>query len=151
MGAGAAMALAPRVARAAGRRIAGSTPPVLMTVYKSPTCGCCKEWIKHVEARGFTVKGVDLEYEALRPKMLALGVPEKLESCHTGVVGDYVVEGHVPADLIQRMLREKPKILGLAVPGMPQGSPGMEQGLGKQAYDVIAFEKNGKTRVYAKR
>lgn len=143
LGAGAVAALlSPRLARAAAA-------PVTMTVYKSPSCGCCGEWVKHVQAAGFTVKVVAME-DLSAVKRDAF-VPNALQSCHTALVGAYVIEGHVPADLISRMLREKPKFAGLAVPAMPQGAPGMEQGQPKQAYSVIAFERSGKTSVYAKR
>ena len=119
-----------------------------LTVYKTPTCGCCKEWVKHVQANGFTVKAVDMN--DLSQVKRDAGVPAALESCHTALIGTYVVEGHVPADLVKKMLAEKPAIIGLSVPGMVDGPPGMEQG-NKQPYSVIAFAKGGTTRVYARR
>ena len=125
-----------------------SLKPIAITVYKTPTCGCCKAWVKHLETNGFAVTAHDMA--SVDEVKRTQGVPSALESCHTAIVGRYVVEGHVPADLIKQMLQEKPAILGLAVPGMPMGSPGMEGGP-KQSYEVIAFERNGKTRVYAKR
>jgi hypothetical protein len=125
--------------------------PIAITVYKSPTCGCCRAWVTHLEQNGFAVKAHDLDEAALDETKRTLNVPSALESCHTAVVGRYAVEGHVPADVIKKMVTEKPAILGLAVPGMPLGSPGMEAGARKQPYDVIAFERGGKTRVYAKR
>ena len=118
-------------------------------VYKSPTCGCCDKWNEHLEAAGFTVvvdESTDL-FEAKR----SLGVPAALASCHTAVVDDYVIEGHVPVDLVERLLEERPDIVGLAVPGMPIGSPGMEQGSRKDPYDVIAFDRSGRTQVYDSR
>ena len=124
------------------------TAPPTITVYKSPTCGCCAKWLDHVRAGGFTVVSHDVSDTGVIKARY--GVPDALASCHTGLIGNYVVEGHVPADLIQRMLRERPKIRGLAVPGMPVGSPGMEGGT-PQKYDVVAFTKDGKTRVYASR
>ena len=142
-GAGVAALAAPRAA------LATAAPPVAMTVYKSPSCGCCKEWVKHVEANGFKTKVVDVS--DVTPMKRTAGVPEGLESCHTALVGPYVVEGHVPADLIQKMLKEKPAIAGLAVAGMVAGSPGMEQGSAKRPYDVTAFTRGGKTSVYARR
>ena len=142
LGAGAVLLVAPRALRA-------SDAPVAMTVYKSPLCGCCGEWVKHVEGAGFTVKVVAVEYVTDINKRS--GVPKELEACHTALVGSYVVVGHVPADLIHKMLDEKPRFTGIAVAGMPQGAPGMEQGLGKVMYDVIAFERSGKTSVYARR
>lgn len=137
--------------RAAGAMVApepvAPLPP--MTVYKSPSCGCCTEWVKHVKGAGFTVKVVDME-DLSRIKADA-GVPGAMESCHTALVGAYVVEGHVPADLVKQVLTDKPKFLGLAVPGMVVGSPGMEQGNQKQPYSVLAFTRDGKTSVFARR
>ena len=119
-----------------------------MTVYKSPSCGCCNQWIKHMEKAGFTIAPRDVnDVNEIKD---SLGVPTALQSCHTGVFGKYLIEGHVPADLVRKIQKEKPQILGLAVPGMPSGSPGME-GFRKDSYDVIAFEKGGKQWVYAKR
>lgn len=119
-----------------------------MTVYKDAECGCCKEWVKHVQKAGFVVTAYDMpDMNAVKTRF---GVPGALQSCHTAVVGAYVLEGHVPADLVARLVREKPAALGLAVPGMPQGSPGME-GPDKDKYDVVLFERSGKTRVYASR
>lgn len=120
-----------------------------MTVYKTPACGCCKDWIKHVEGAGFKVKAVDMD--DLTAAKRSAGVPQALESCHTALVGPYVVEGHVPADLIKKMLDEKPKLAGLAVPGMVVGSPGMEQGNVRQPYAIIAFTRGGQSSVYARR
>ena len=120
-----------------------------ITVYKSPSCGCCKEWVKHVTEAGFAVKVIDMDDLAMIKS--ANGVPAALQSCHTGLVGSYVVEGHVPADLIKKMLAEKPAIAGLAVPGMVTGSPGMEQGNTKTPYSVVSFDRSGRTAVYAKR
>ena len=119
-----------------------------LEVYKDPNCGCCKEWIRHLEQNGFTVEVVDMpDLSAVKTKY---GVSSELQACHTGVIGDYVVEGHVPADLIVKMLEEKPAIAGLAVPGMPAGSPGME-GASKERYDVLTFDRAGRTAVYAQR
>jgi hypothetical protein len=126
--------------------VAAATP---MTIYKTPTCGCCKEWVTHVQKNGFAPKVIDMD-DLTKIKRDA-GVPVSLESCHTALVGTYVVEGHVPADLVQKMLTEKPKIAGLAVAGMVVGSPGMEQGNRKQPYEVTAWAKDGKTSVYARR
>jgi hypothetical protein len=121
-----------------------------MTVYKTPTCGCCGEWVKHVEAAGIKVTSHNLN--DLGQIRSTLGVPPTLASCHTGVIEGYAVEGHVPADLILRMIREKPTGTLLAVPGMPVGSPGMEVGARKDPYDVILYDrKTGRSSVYAKR
>ena len=119
-----------------------------IVVYKSPTCGCCGKWVKHMEDAGFSV---DVENRGdLTPTKAELGVPGRMQSCHTAKVGDYIVEGHVPADLVKRMLDEQPDIKGLAVPGMPMGSPGME-GPRKDPYNVIAVGNDGSARVYAQR
>lgn len=123
--------------------------PTPMTVYKSPTCGCCKEWVTHVSKNGFAPKVIDMD-DLTKIKKDA-GVPDELQSCHTVLVGSYVVEGHVPADLVQKMLTEKPKIVGIAVAGMVVGSPGMEQGNQKVPYSVTAWTRDGKTSVYARR
>ena len=117
-------------------------------VYKSPTCGCCSAWIDHPKANGFEVEAQD--HADMNPVKAVIGVPRHLQSCHTAVVDGYVVEGHVPADLISRMLTEKPDIKGLAVPGMPMGSPGME-GPRKDVYDVLTFDGEGRTSIYATR
>ncbi|WP_457651430.1 DUF411 domain-containing protein [Rhodocaloribacter sp.] len=119
-----------------------------VTVYKSPTCGCCGKWTEHLRKNGFPVKTVEMP--DVSPMKTRFGVPARLGSCHTAVVGGYVVEGHVPADVIRRMLSEKPDVTGLAVPGMPIGSPGME-GARPQSYDVVAFDRKGRQTVYAKR
>ena len=116
-----------------------------MTVYKTPTCRCCSKWVDHVKAAGFTVKTVDQpDLSELRADV---GVTKALSSCHTALVGGYVIEGHVPAADIQRLLEEKPKIVGLAAPGMPGAGPGMDTD--KNPYDVLAFDATGKTTVWA--
>jgi hypothetical protein len=119
-----------------------------VTVFKTPTCGCCKGWAEHVEKHGFKVVARDLA--DVTPIKTAHGVPESLRTCHTALVGGYVIEGHVPADVIAKLLKERPKVAGLAVPGMPMGSPGME-GPTSERYDVLTFTKAGKTAVYAKK
>lgn len=117
-------------------------------IWKSPTCGCCEYWVTHMRTNGFipTVHNLD----DVSPIKRKYGVPSSLASCHTAVVGGFAIEGHVPADVVKQALKERPAILGLAVPGMPMGAPGME-GPRKDPYDVIAFDRAGKTRVYAKR
>ena len=117
-------------------------------VYKDPSCGCCSKWIDHLRSHGFTAKVIDTD--KIDEIKTSRGVPQKARSCHTAIVGGYVVEGHVPAADIQRLLKERPAVVGIAVPGMPIGSPGMEvPGTKAQAFDVIAFSKDGSTRVFA--
>jgi hypothetical protein len=127
---------------------ATSFAAVEVTVFKSPTCGCCKEWVDHLRKHAFAVTAKDTT--DMNTVKRTLGVPEGLYSCHTAVVNGYVIEGHVPAADIRRMLKEKPKIAGIAVPGMPAGSPGMEMGSRKDAYNVVAFKRDGGTSIYAK-
>lgn len=118
-----------------------------LVIYKTPTCGCCQKWVDHVKA-SFTTEVHDLDnIGAIKTKY---GVPAELASCHTSLIGNYVVEGHVPASAITRLLKEKPAIVGIAVPGMPIGSPGMEVGNRKEKYEIIAFDKKGKTSVFAR-
>ena len=144
------MRLVPLAIVLAGAAIAVSafsTAPALpeMTVYKTPTCGCCSKWVDHVKAAGFTVKTIDQpDLSELRADV---GVTKALSSCHTALVGGYVIEGHVPAADIQRLLKEHPKIVGLAAPGMPGAGPGMDTS--KDPYDVLAFDASGKTTVWA--
>ena len=118
----------------------------LLTVYKTPTCGCCAAWADHMERKGFRVETVDMP--TLTALKDSLGVPSDLTSCHTGTVDGYVVEGHVPAEQVRRMLEERPDARGLAVPGMPIGSPGMEQGDTRQPYDVLIVDEGGEASVY---
>lgn len=118
----------------------------LVEVFKSPYCGCCEGWVQHLRKSGFEVKTHDVNDVPAARKQL--GMPDKLGSCHTAKVGGYVVEGHVPAADIQRLLKDKPKALGLAAPGMPQGSPGMETAT-PAPYDVLLVQKDGSTRVFA--
>jgi len=126
---------------------ADSKPSVV--VYKSPTCGCCGKWIDHMKSSGFDVKSTDIDDVTSIKKQY--GVPLDSQSCHTALVEGYVLEGHVPATAVKKMLKEKPKVVGLAVPGMPVGSPGMEVPSGQvEPYNVVAFDKAGKTTVYEK-
>ncbi|HEY7681276.1 MAG TPA: DUF411 domain-containing protein [Gemmatimonadales bacterium] len=126
-----------------GRSVAEPTP---ITVYHSPSCGCCKEWISYLQANGFTVKSI--EQEDLSDIKAEMGVSARLRSCHTALVGGYVIEGHVPAADIRRLLREKPKLTGLTAPGMPGAAPGMDTG--KDPYEVLAFDAQGHSTVWAK-
>jgi len=123
-----------------------AAPPSIL-VYKSPSCGCCKAWMDHLSQNGFKVTGKDMD--DVQPMKDEVGLPAKLASCHTAIVDGYVIEGHVPAADIQRLLKERPKIVGLSAPGMPPSSPGMDQP-GKAPYDVIAFDAKGTTTVFAK-
>lgn len=122
--------------------------PLFAEVWKDPNCGCCKDWVAHLEAGGFKVKVNDTGNDAIRAR---LGVDRKFGSCHTALIGGYVIEGHVPARDIQRLLREKPAALGLAVPGMPVGSPGMDgeaYGSRKDPYSVMLLAKDGGATIY---
>lgn len=123
-------------------------PGVLVEVWKDPSCGCCQDWVVHLEGNGFTVKVNDTGNTAMRAK---LGVDMKYGSCHTALVGGYAIEGHVPAREIHRLLKEKPQAIGLAVPGMPVGSPGMDgkvYGDRKDAYQVMLLTRDGGARVF---
>ena len=131
-----------------GRTLSAQKPPLpAVTVYRSPSCGCCGKWSQKMTAHGFKV--TEKNMEDVTPKKREVGVPESLWSCHTAIAGAYIFEGHVPPDLVEKILREKPAMLGLAAPGMPQSAPGMD--IGHTPYDVIAFQKDGKTRTYATR
>ena len=125
----------------------GEEKPTVM-VYKSPTCGCCGAWADHLRANGFRVQEQNVsDIMAVKAKY---GVPPELTSCHTAIVDGYVVEGHVPANEVQRLLTERPKIKGIAVPGMPVGSPGMEvPGRSPEPFNVVAFDAEGNTSVFA--
>ena len=115
-------------------------------VFKSPRCECCDLWVAHLRQQGFKVYVSTQEHlVAVRAKF---GVPERLSACHTARAGGYTIEGHVPAADIRRLLRERPAIAGLAVPGMPIGSPGMEQGDRHDPYAVLAFDTQGGTRMF---
>ncbi len=119
----------------------------LVTVYKTATCGCCNDWVKHLRANGFRVEAHDVE--DLGAVKRRFGIPRALASCHTARAGGYRIEGHVPAREIRRLLAERPEAAGLAVPGMPLGSPGMEAGR-REPYAVLLFRADGRTSVYAR-
>ncbi len=125
----------------------GGALPVV-TVYKSPTCGCCTKWADHLKANGFQVKARNLADAKLMALKAQQGVPSSLQACHTALVEGYVIEGHVPAREVQRLLEERPNVRGLAVPGMPLGSPGMEAPQ-SQPYTVYAFDGDGQVQVFA--
>jgi hypothetical protein len=145
----AGLALAAAGARrllAGPRRVA--TPGTAITVYKSASCGCCAKWVDHLKENGFAPAVHDEEnMDGIKDEM---GVPKDLRSCHTALLGAYLVEGHVPAADLRRLLAERPAIVGLAAPGMPRSGPGMAvPGAPHEAYEVVAFGKDGKTRVFA--
>jgi hypothetical protein len=124
-------------------------PPIEIEVWKSPTCGCCKDWVAHMEANGFRVKVHDVGNTAARAR---LGLAEKFGSCHTARVGRYAIEGHVPAQDVLRLLRQRPQGLGLAVPGMPVGSPGMDgpaYGSRRDPHDVLLVAADGSSSVFS--
>jgi hypothetical protein len=123
-------------------------PASTVQVYKSPTCGCCANWVKHLQQHGFKTQVTETENVA--DIKAQHKVPARAQSCHTAVVDGYVLEGHVPASDVQRLLKERPAVIGLAVPGMPIGSPGMEvPNVKPQAYDVVTFDKQGQLKVFA--
>jgi hypothetical protein len=119
-----------------------------IVMYKSPTCGCCGSWAEHLRDAGFTVKEIKREdMDAIKSQY---GVPDKLASCHTAMIDGYIIEGHVPAVDVKRLLKERPNIAGLTAPGMPMKSPGMQdKGQKPEGYDVLAFDKNGKATVFS--
>lgn len=140
-----------QTASAAGAtQVASAGQGTKMVIYKTPTCGCCRNWVDHMRQAGFDVEVHDMP--DVQPVKQEHGLPGHLASCHTAIVDGYVVEGHAPADVIRRMLAERPQIAGIAVPGMPAGSPGMEVPGGRtDPYDVIAFTREGKVSVYESR
>lgn len=130
-------------ADSSGQAVTAST----LTVYASPQCGCCDDWVAHMENNGFRteVRKVD-NVNAVKQEA---GLPRELVSCHTAFIDDYLIEGHVPAKEVRRLLREQPEAAGLSVPGMPMGSPGMEvEGRGRDAFDVILFQRDGTHSIY---
>jgi hypothetical protein len=116
-----------------------------ITVYKSPTCGCCSKWVRHLQDNGFEVEAINRK--DMNSVKSEAGIPRQLASCHTATIGGYVIEGHVPAVDIKRLLKERPDVAGLTVPGMPMGSPGME-GSRRDKYEVLTFTKSGDTVVF---
>ncbi len=147
-----ALAVAPLAAPFAAALIPPAHAQALpaVEVFKTPSCGCCGDWIKHLEANGFKVTAVNVP--DLTPVRAKLGMPAKYGSCHTARVGGYLVEGHVPAREVKRLLREKPQAIGISVPGMPIGSPGMDGPVYKgmqQPYDVVLVQTDGSSRVFA--
>jgi hypothetical protein len=131
----------------ASSRLARAAVPAIAVV-KDPTCGCCENWVAHLKKNGFQATVTEsADMDAVKD---AKGIPKTARSCHTAVIDGYVIEGHVPAADIKRLLSERPKVVGLAVPGMPTGSPGMESSTGRvQPYDVLTFDKMGRTSIFA--
>lgn len=130
----------------ATQALAQATP---IDVKKTNGCGCCLAWMEHLEENGFAPSGEDMFAGFLVRFKLDNGVPQRMVSCHTGLIDGYVIEGHVPADDIRRLLSERPDIVGLAVPGMPLGSPGMDQSRWREAYDVFLINNDGSTEVFS--
>jgi hypothetical protein len=127
---------------------AAAPPAVEGTVYLTPTCGCCGKWVEHMKEAKFNLtRDVRTDLSTVPDRKR---VPQQLQSCHLAVVGPYVVEGHVPADVVRKLLTERPKIAGIAVPGMPEGSPGME-GPNPRPYSIVAFRADGTTYEFARR
>ncbi len=121
--------------------------PIVIEVYRSPSCGCCSKWLVHLKENQFDViDHVTNDVQAIKDKY---GVPENMASCHTALVNGYVVEGHVPASDIKKLLNLKPAVIGISVPGMPSGTPGMEMGGRKDAYQVVSFDKEKKYQVFS--
>ena len=135
-------------AAAVARPLAALVPGPVVVVYKDPTCKCCSHWVEHLKLNGFTPEPHDVSsVGAVKDRY---GVPVAVRRCHTAVVDGYVIEGHVPADDIERLLKDRPKVAGLAVPGMPPSSPGMYQpGDAREAYDVLAFQTSGATTKFS--
>ena len=143
------LGLAPFVVRAAAPTAAHAAAHANIVVYKSESCGCCKLWVQHLLQAGFTVQAHNVDN--LGPIKERVGVPAGKGSCHTAEVGGYFLEGHVPADDVKRLLKEKPAAKGLTVPGMPLGSPGMEVPSGQvDPYEVLLVRRDGSTSVYSK-
>ena len=117
-------------------------------VFKSPTCGCCSAWIEHIKKAGFHVKSENVTQKQLSELKRRSGITRELSSCHTAFINNYFVEGHVPAEDIKALLFEKPDALGVSVPNMPLGSPGMEMGGQKDPYDTLLVKSNGSSKVF---
>ena len=137
-----------RAACVASSMFIAASPAAAATVevIKTATCGCCSKWVDHLRKAGLSVTTKDVA--DVTPVARKLGVPDALRSCHSARIGGYAIEGHVPAADIKRLLREKPKAAGIAVPGMPAGSPGME-GASKERFATMIFDRSGKSRIFA--
>lgn len=142
----------PEIAAEAQPPSVDAAQEIAITVHKRMGCGCCTKWVEHLEEQGFAVNAAEVPEAELQALKQRLGVPSSLRSCHTATVNGYTIEGHVPADVIRRFVAEAPQMAGLAVPGMPVGSPGMEMpGRQGEPYEVIAFDRDGNTSVYESR
>jgi hypothetical protein len=130
----------------AGALLSGPVLAASITVYKSETCGCCEDWVTHMEASGFEVTVVNRDN--LAPVKAMAGVKPELASCHTGLVDGYVIEGHVPAADVKRLLEQKPAVRGLTIPGMPQSAPGMD--IPGSPYEVLSFDNQGNSAVFSR-
>ncbi|MBD1866252.1 DUF411 domain-containing protein [Oculatella sp. FACHB-28] len=146
------MAIATVIVLTTASAEAASTPEVMseampeIVVYRDPSCSCCGGWMEHLEAQGFQATNMPTpEVDALKQQY---GIPDDLTSCHTAIIGGYVVEGHVPAEDIKRLLAERPNVVGIAVPGMPVGTPGMESGDERESFSVFSFDEQGNTEVF---
>jgi hypothetical protein len=121
--------------------------PIDIVVYRSPTCGCCEKWLAHLKQNNFNIQDIVTDnVQAIKDKY---GVPQEMASCHTAIVDGYVVEGHVPAKDILTLLKAKPKVIGVSVPGMPKGTPGMEMGGAKDPYDVVSFDRDKRFEIFS--
>lgn len=129
--------------------LAANAADITGTVFKSPTCGCCIKWVEHMEKNGFSLASRNMSSSALTRHKVKVGLSGPQASCHTAEIGGYVVEGHVPASDVKRLLKEKPDAIGLTVPDMPVGSPGMEIGDRKDPFDVLLIKRDGTTEVFA--
>jgi hypothetical protein len=118
-----------------------------ITVYRSPACSCCSNWLEHIQKHGFKIQA-DIKTDDMDAIKQKYNLPPELASCHTAIIDGYVMEGHIPADDIKRFLKQQPQLAGLAVPGMPIGTPGMESGDTKQSFAVVAFNHQGKFQVF---
>ena len=129
---------------------AAQAAPEAIEVWKSATCACCEAWVEHLDANGFAVTARNVDSQTLQEIKRKAGLTKDLASCHTGKIDGYVVEGHVPAGDVKRLLAEKPDAIGLTVPGMPVGAPGMEDGGKTEPYDVLLVKKDGTTEIFSK-
>ncbi|TVQ73687.1 DUF411 domain-containing protein [Ectothiorhodospira sp. BSL-9] len=152
-----ALLLLPVTALASENRVSESSPlgQLIATdkdikVFKTPYCGCCNDWVTYMEQEGFTVEAVDVSQEQLNRLKYHGGLQPGMGSCHTAFIDGYLIEGHVPASDIRRLLDQQPDVAGLAVPGMPVGSPGMEMGDRFDAFDVITFDRSGQSEVFSR-